>query len=291
MIKKVNVLLVVAFAAMLALKGMKALKSNNAARRQARKDVPSERQNVSQLAPYICYGYWSGYSVENPISNRNGVLLDTMRAIFPNATFRNTHGNVKEFAKILRENPNAVVVGFGEHPDLQGIPKAPTPLMHCPLVLMTLRTNPWHYKDPSSLDSLRIVATEALLDYKIIRDLYARHGNGTKFLRIVPSSVTKIELAEMVEKGECDAFVMAGRKNEQGGLKDSFTSMHLIRDFRKSDEIGRDGTFLFVSGVDADLSKRMIDAYETGIRRIDASGERRRIFEYYGMPYAPVNAQ
>ena len=291
MIKKINTLLVVAFAAMLALKGVKALKSNNAAKPQTREAVSSEKQNVSRLSPHICYGYWAGYSVENPISNRNGVLLDTMRAIFPNATFRNVHGDVKEFAKILREDPKAVVVGFGEHPDLQDIQRAPTPLMQCPLVLMTLRTNPWHYKGPSSLDSLRIVANEAFLDYKVIRDLRESHANDTNSLRLVSTSVPKVELAEMVERGECDAFVMAGRKNEHGELMDGFTSMHLIRDFRKSDEIGSDGTFLYVSALDADLAKRTIDEYEAGLRRIDANGERRRIFEYYGMSYEPVKVK
>ena len=291
MIKKVNFLLITVFAAMLALKGVKVFKSNKETKSQVIKTTSSERQNVSQLSPHICYGYWAGYSVENPISNRNGVLLDTMRAIFPNATFRNVHGNVKEFAKILREDPQAVVVGFGEHPDLQSIKRAPTALMQCPLVVMTLRTNPWHYKGPSSLDSLRIVANEAFLDYKVIRDLRERHANDTNFLRLVSASVSKVELAEMVEKGDCDAFVMAKSKDDNGLLMDGFASMHLVRNFRSSDEIGSDGTFLYVSGLDADLAKRTIDEYETGLRRIDANGERRRIFEYYGMPYAPVNAK
>jgi len=48
------------------------------------------------------------------------------------------------------ENPKAVVVGFGEHPDLKGVRRAQTPLMKCPLVLMTQRTNPWRYKGPES---------------------------------------------------------------------------------------------------------------------------------------------
>ena len=291
MIKKVNILLAVAFAAMLALKGMKALKSPKLAKPQAEEAASAERQGASRLAPCVCYGYWAGYSVENPISNRNGILLDTMRAIFPNATFRNVHGDVEEFAKILREDPNAVVVGFGEHPDLKGIQMAPTPLMQCPLVLMTLRTNPWRYKGPSSLDSLRVIANEAFLDYKVVRDLHERHGNDGKHLRLVPSSATKVELAEMVEKGEGDAFVMAGRKGNQVATMDGVTSIRLVRKFRESDVIGNDGTFLYVSGVDADLAKRMIEEYEAGLRRIDANGQRRRIFEYYGVVCDPLDSK
>ena len=283
MIKKINTLLVVAFVAMLALKGVKVLKDSRAAAAQSHKAATSERQDASQLAPCVCYGYWAGYSIENPISNRNGVLLDMMRAIFPNATFRNVHGNVDEFAKILREDPKAVVVGFGEHPSLKGMKMAPTPLMHCPLVLMTLRTNPWRYKGPKSLDGLRIVVNEAFLDYKVIRELRDRNGGDAKRLRFMPSSITKVELAELVEKGEADAFVMAGMKNDQGELMDGFTSIQLIREFRRSEVIGNDGTFLYVSNVDADLARRTIDEFEKGMKRIEASGERRRIFEYYGI--------
>ena len=81
MIKKVNILLLVVFVALLALKGVKMLKSNNAAKSRARGTASAERQNVSQIPLHICYGYWAGYSVENPISNRNGVLLDIMRLL------------------------------------------------------------------------------------------------------------------------------------------------------------------------------------------------------------------
>ena len=294
MIKKINILLVVAFAAMLALKGVKTLKSNSAAGRQATAADSDGKQAVSQLSPCVCYGYWAGYSVENPISNRNGVLLDIVRAIFPNAVFRNVHGAVKDFAKILRENPKAVVVGFGEHPDLKGVRRAQTPLMKCPLVLMTQRTNPWRYKGPESLDSLRIIANEAFLDYKVIRELRERFGGDEKHLRIVPSFCTKVELAEMVEKGEGDAFVMAGRKNaksEDDVSTDGFTSLHILKAFRQSDVIGNDGTFLYVSGLDDALAGRIIDEYEAGIKRIDANGERRRIFEYYGMEYEPIGGK
>ena len=212
MIKKINVALLIAFVAMLAVKGLKGLKDANASRSVAQ-DRVVERTEESQLAPRIYYGYWAGYTLENPISNRNGVLLDIVRAVFPKATFHHIHGDVKDFAKILREDPHAVVVGFGKHPALKDFQSAPTPLMTCPLVLMTLRTNPWHYDGVKSLDGLRILADEAFLDYKVIRDLHERKGQGSGWLRIVPSATTKVVMAEKVENGEADAFVMADLAN------------------------------------------------------------------------------
>lgn len=291
MIKKVNVALAVAFVVLLAFKGLKGLKDARENASAARQDAAPARQEVSQLAPCVYYGYWAGYTLENPISNRNGVLLDIVRAIFPNATFRHVHGNVEDFVTYLREDAHAVVVGFGEHPALNEFPAAATPLMYCPLVLMTLRTNPWRYKDVSSLDGLRIVAGEAYLDYKVMRDLRARAGKDSKRLRFFPSSITKVELAEIVEKGEADAFVMADLMNKEGATIDGLTSVRFLQRFRKSKPIANDGTLLYVSGKDADFAKRLAAEYEEGLRRIDRSGERRRIFEYYGIPYEPVKAE
>ena len=288
MIKKVNILLVVAFSLLLGLKGLKEIKDARAKRPQGSRAVASVQQEASSLAPCICYEYWAGYSVEDPISNRNGVLLDVMRAIFPKATFRHVHGDVKAFAEVLENDPNAVVVGFGDHPLLKNAVAAPTPLMGCPLVLMTLRTNPWRYKGESSLDSLRILANEAFLDYKLIRNLRDRHGKDSPSLRIVPSSVNKVMLADMVEKGEADAFVMSGIKNDVGMMMDSVTSVRLLYHFRKSVPIANEGTRFIVSRKDPERAKRMVDEYEKGLLRIEKSGERRRIFEYYGAAYEPL---
>ena len=289
MIKKINVALAIAFAVLLTVKGLKQLKDAATAQSAPRQNVAAAQQaDVSSLAPHIYYGYWAGYTLENPISNRNGILLDIVRAVFPKATFSHVHGNVEVFAKIMQEDPNAVVVGFGNHPDLKQFQSAPTPLMHCPLVLMTLRTNPWRYKGAASLDELRIVADEAFLDYKVIRDLRARVGKDSGRLRLVPSTVTKVGLAEIVEKGEADAFVMADLMNVEGATLDGLTSLRFLQRFRKSKVIANDGTMLYVSGKDADFEKRVIDAFEAGIRRIEKSGERRRIFEYYGVPYTSI---
>jgi hypothetical protein len=286
MIKKLNILLVVVLCAMFAMKGLKEIKKSREQQTQVKEEVAA-RQEVSSLAPCAYYAYWAGYTVENPISNRNGMLLDIVKAIFPNATFRRLYGDVTEFAQHLREDPNAVVVGFGEHPDLKNAKAAPTPLMYCPIVLLTLRTNPWRYKDMSSLEGVRILANEAFLDYKVLRDLLAKYGKDSPYLRIMPASVSKEKQAEMVANGEADAFVSTGVNNSEV-IMDGIASTRILQQFRKSDPIGNDGTFLYVSTKDASFATNVVAEYEAGLRRIDASGQLRRILEYYGMPYAPV---
>jgi len=291
MIKKINIALAIAFAAMFALKGLKSLKDASVKRENARQDGKAEMQEGSLLAPNVYYGYWAGYTLENPISNRNGILLDIVRAIFPKSKFHHVHGDMKDFVKALREDPNAVVVGFGNHPMLRDFPYAPTPIMTCPLVLMTLRTNPWHYDGIDSLNELKIIADEAFLDYKVIRDLHERAGQNSARLRIMPSTVSKVVMAEMVAKGEADAFVMADLANAKGAPNRGLASVRFIQHFRKSKPIANDGTFIYVSGNNPVFAKRLIDEYENGLRRIDGNGMRYRIFEYYNIPYAPLKEQ
>ena len=74
MIRKINMLLGMAFVAMLALKGVKVFKDSRAAAAQTHVAASAERPDASHLAPCVCYGYWAGYTVENPISNRNGTV-------------------------------------------------------------------------------------------------------------------------------------------------------------------------------------------------------------------------
>ena len=291
MIKKINIALVVAFMTLLAFKGLKNFKDAREKNSEARQNAVAARQDVSKLAPCVYYAYWAGYTLENPISNRNGILLDIVRAIFPNATYHRIKGDVDEFVKILRNDEHAVLVGFGDHPSLKEFPVAKTPLMHCPLVLMTLRTNPWRYRDASSLDGLRILADESFLDYKVIRDLHERRGKGS--LRLMPSTVSKVELAEIVQKGEADAFAMGDLKNAEGAGadRDGLTSVRILQDFRKSKPIANDGTLFRVSAKDAAFAKRLIEDYEAGMRRIEKNGMRRRIFEYYGIHYEAMKSE
>ena len=288
MIKKLNIALAVLFAAMFAVKGLKSVRRANADDAAAAPAAGGGAGEMSTLSPRVFYEYWSGYTLQNPISNRNGVLLDIIRAIFPNATFSRINGGIEDFANKLRSDGHAVLVGFGAHSALAEFRVAPTPLMNCPLALMTLRSNPWHYVDYSSLTNIRIVASEGFLDYSVLKRLREDTENGAAKLRTLPSHVTKVEMGEMVLRGEADAFVLSDLQNSDVATRDGLMSARFVHSFRKSSAITSEGTVLYVSGLDPDFASRVIDEYEAGLRRIDASGELRRIMEYYEIPYAPL---
>lgn len=287
MIKKLNIVLAVVFVLLFGLKGLKEIKvarERNAAAAPA--PVRVERPGAA-FAPNVYYEHWSYFAAEDPISNRNGILLDTIRAIFPKARFKMLPGGAEDFARKLREEPNAIVVGFGDHPAFAGCRAAATPMAWGKIILMTLRSNPWRYEGEESLDRVRIVTNPVYLDYAVLRERHEKLGDDSPLLRVAPPGTTQMEMAAMVEAGEADAFVAGGDSGNKGVAVDTM-SMRLLQRFRKSDEIGRGDALLYVSTLDPEFEKGVLDAYEKGMRRIEASGERRRIFEYYGMVAAPL---
>ncbi len=286
MIRKLNILLAVVFAVMFAIKSLKSLKDSRAVR-SAPPPAVAQADAASTLAPNVYYIYWAGYSQLNPITNRNGVLLDIVRAVFPNATLMRECETVDEVVERLRSDDRAVLVGLGAHDALKKFPVAPTPLMYTPLVLLTLRTNPWRYTDYSSLTNLKIIADCAYLDCAVLRHLQADTAKGGAFLRTFPSTVTKVQLAEMVLRGEADGFAMSYLPNSEGTMKDGMNAVRIIQNFRKSPPISSDGTLFYVSGKDPAFAEACIADFEKGIRRIAKAGELRRIYEYYGTPYSP----
>lgn len=287
MIKKINVVLAVAFVIVLGLKGLKEIK----VAKERRASTPEASVQVggaeSLLAPNVYYLHWTYFSAEDPLSNRNGVMLDTLRAIFPNAKYTMLRGGPEVFVKKLSEDPRAIVVGFGFHPLFKDCLAAETPLAYGKVILMTLRSNPWRYEGESSLDKVRIVMNSDSLDFKLLRERHERLGPDSPLLRVFPPSTSHMELAAMVESGKADAFVVEGEKGGDGIVADTM-SVRILQRFRKSDEICRGDALLYISKLDKGFAKDVLEAYETGIRRIEASGERRRIFEYYGLVPAPV---
>ena len=121
MIRKINITLAVAFVILFAFKGLKSLSSSRADARARDDGESSATGNASTLAPRIYYFNWTSFSVRNKLADRNGILLGSMQVIFPKAAFVHLRGGVQEFAKALRDDPAAVVVGYGRHPALDGV--------------------------------------------------------------------------------------------------------------------------------------------------------------------------
>ena len=283
MIKKVNVALAIAFAALFALKGLKMLVESRG--RESAAPAAAAVRETSTLAPHVYYFNWVRFSVENRIANRNGVLLDVVRAIFPDAEFRHLRGDVPAFAKIMQEDPRAVVVGYGRHPSLDGASEvSDVPLAYSKLALMTQRSNPWRYRGVESLAGLRIVSDDDFLDYPLVQRILSGQESGCASnpptVKVMYDKCSREILARMVESGEADAFFAT---HEGYGALPEQISTRIIQRFRMSDEIDRGDVLLHVSKIDPEFAAAVIAEYEKGMKRIGESGELRRIFEYYGM--------
>lgn len=278
MIKKVNIILGAVFACLLVLKfatGARDMLKESSSRRAA--------SNVASVRPvHVYYTYWAYYSVVDPISNRNGILLDIVRTIFPQAEFRRVYGDTEDFRAALEADPYGVAVGFGAHPNLESskvCEDAPTPMAEYTTVFMTQRSNPWMYEDEDSLSGVRVVSTEDFLDVPQVRALKERYGDNVK---VVPDGTTRAEMADMVESGEVAAFVATGIK-VHGKLTGALNSVKIMQDFRTAGAIGSAKLLLHVSKSNPEIASKTIEEYEEGMKRIKKNGELGRILDYYGM--------
>ena len=284
MIKKINIALVSVFAVILLVNALKGVLSGERdCVRKARVESPSAASDVPKVNVY--YVRWSKFAMKNRISRRNGVLLDIMRAIFPGSDSHHITGDAKKFVEKMSEDPSAVVIGFGAHPDLAECRRAPTPLVMAPLIVRTLRSNPWRYEGPESLDKLRLVVRSSLLDYAIGRERLQSLPAGSDRMLVVDGGMGIGEITDLIESGKVDGFLATG---EDRTSEIEMTAVQILQRFRTSKIIARDPVYLYVSNVNPAFADAVIDAYESGLRRIEASGERARIFAYYGMTPEPL---
>ena len=280
MIKKINIALASVFAVVLLVSAVRGMLSD---KKTETGEMHVESTPVAEKPPKVNVYYvgWTKFAKENRISNRNGVLLDLMRAIFPESKAHYLVGNAKKFADKMAEDPAAVVVGFGDHPELKSCRRAPTPLAMASLVVCTLRSNPWRFDGSESLDRLRLIVRSSLLDYAVLRERAERHSGDSDKMLIVDSSMSLGDITALIESGKADGFCVATGESLRGSR--DVMSAPILQRFRISEVVANDPVYLYVSSVNPAFADAVVDAYESGIRRIDASGERARIFVYYDM--------
>jgi hypothetical protein len=133
---------------------------------------------------------------------------------------------------------------------------------------------------------MRVAIPEDFLDYDDLRKMAREPRPGGPVAVVVPSSTSMVELARMVDDGEADGYVATGIRTATGWRVDGANARLSMR-FHASDEIARGDLLFRVSSLDPDYAAAAVEAYEEGLRRINASGERVRIFEYYEMDPTP----
>lgn len=276
MIKKLNIALLVFFAAMI---GMKALKNHLNERRSAPVKVAVKSQVEETVKPTIYYSLWARYAFPNEISNRNGIILDKMRAIFPKAKFVEIEDTYECALDAIDKDPAGVLVTFGCLEELcEKSLTAPTPIAQASLALYLPRSSSWVYAGPESLDELKIVSMPSYLDFKAVRDFAARHSDDGK-ITFIRDNPTIMKSFEYMMSDEYDA--MFGTYDIPAEIVQELSGAFLLGRVKKTEPIDTMDIVLHVSNKDEALANKIIDAYEKGMKRIKDSGELSRIEAYY----------
>ena len=286
MIRKVCVVLVVCLAAMVGLKVVLTIRCGRAAPRAARAQASQTSESrKSQLPVTVYYTAWSPYAMENPLTHRNGYILDLARAVFPKARFVRLFGAPDVVASALTNDAHGVSVMFGSFAEMARFPCASTPTFENCVVVLTPRTNDWAYAGADSLKKLRLGFQEDYLVSPEVRDYAAANPDRVRVYK--GDEKAYYNVAAEVLAGRLDGFVTSEREEIDKRLL-STTAGQAV-EFKTSKPIGKISLRFIVSDRDPAFAQRAIDAYEKGVREVVASGELRRIRDYYGIPFDKSN--
>ena len=278
MIKKLNICLFVIVLTILLLKiGSDAL----ANRGSGGSDAGSAAAPVlnAEFSPQIVYETMVPFAVENPLTRRDGYILDMLQAIFPNARRDARAINPENVHKILSEDPTAVCISYGDHPVLREFPHAQTPLAVEDIALYTSRDFEWNYAGPDSLAKLRIGMTVDYEDSSVLMRLREALQKTDRPMQIfTPSDKYYRDPLVAISDGVVDAVALS---DLDYSVRELGITSETIFSFNVTPAIDHVPLLLIVSNVDPEYAKRLIDAYEAGFKEIEASGRLRRIREYY----------
>lgn len=282
MIKKLNIVLLAAVLALVLAKfavGLKTAASSAAVAAPARQAVAADADEA--IAPTVFFETWVPYAVENPTTERNGYLLDVIRAVFPRARFVRTSLSVERTRELLSADADAVCAIYGDHPALADLPRAPTPLMEVEMVVYTRRSLAWTYRGEKSLAALRLGVAEDYLDSPGVRGYVERMAGTTNAVQVFKegSAFARNDFLA-IDRGAVDGVVRTPVGSAAANL--GLTAELLVR-YSVSPAIDRASVFLTVSSADPARAKRIVEAFERGMKRVEASGELRRIRAYYGL--------
>lgn len=280
MIKKINTILFVAIGAIVLLKVViDAMEGLAGAEQEKATHLRSTRN--ADFAPTIFYVYSETLAEENPLTKRNGPVLDIARAIFPKARFVQIADSYEQIAELLRKNPHTAGFCYSGDERFADFAVAPTPLFHDELVIYSKRDKKWNYNGPESLDQIRLCVSEEFLLSPMLKQHAERNREHPERVHISRLGDNSMKNAfEDYGEGRLDAYV------------DSYVGMVPYRQGFKADDIistvtsdviDRLPVAFVVSNADPEYAKRLVDAYEREFAELKASGELRRLFQYYGI--------
>ena len=276
MVKKINIALLCVFAILFALKTLRDLSSGKGRTAGPDPEPRAETPGSDLEVQFYCEHEPPFVSVD-VITRRDGLFLDQIRAIFPKVrlVFCDETNRVDWSIRALRSNPHAIAFATREDPRFADFGKTESALGWVEYRFITYRTNPWRYTGPESLAGKKFLLDVATCKNGDILRL-DKEGVVETLDLIGPTCDYERLLGEDRYEGIlCPYARMEHFRMEESGTVDS-------ENFRCSPRFTACEIRLAVSSLDPEFAKRFLAEFESGFKRISESGERRRIFEYYG---------
>jgi len=289
MIKKLNIALVVVVLALFGLKGLKdVMDAKKAAKSGEALAALSVDDRNAAFTPHIYSAQWHPFVNPDELSNRNGYVVDVLRAIFPKLKVTIMRGGISNCVHVLATDAHALVVNYGDHPAFADFPKAPTQVSWMCYGLFFKRDLKWRYEGPESLDALRIACSDTYFDSPVLRAFQSKWKDTPGKLTVVRGKNFNSADFSGIERGEFDAFAgMLKGNNAERARGDAY----LYTRYSKSGPIDVIPLYVRCSNLDMAYTKAFIAAYEAGMKEIEADGRLRRIREYYGFKDRPEDVQ
>jgi len=279
MIKKINIALGVVFVVLFGCKfALDTLKAAKAARAHSA-NVASAVQvadGVSTLAPHVYYYYRNPFFSPNRITNRNGIIMDVIRAVFPRAEFRPLMSQklLEDAEKILETDPQAVIAEIGWHDAQNKFQRSAIPLTFVALSLYLRRDVEWTYQGVKSLDKLRIGWTAESNGSRVLAD-FAEKWRDTpgKAVYTETCQYPQVAYSKMLADNKLDAFAFFHACSDT--LQDTTIT------YRRSQPIDFKPIYLRMSKLDPDYTRQLQADCSAGLKRLMDSGEWERTLTYY----------
>lgn len=286
MIKVVNIVILVFLMVMLVVGAIDKMRSSASASAPAGSPVPvAQEEPRSELAPDLCVLHSPPYMFVDEISGRRGLFLEQLLSIFPKARLQTRESAVSDEWAIeqLKTNPRAAFITLcvqDSDSTTNFMRRARLPMGEIPVVLLTLREQrAVEPEDLAAHPELKIGVFEEARDAAFART-FLRAGRG----KVYSGDFDLVEKA--LREGEVAAFSLLYRRMNEN---DAYAHSYGMEKLRVSKPLAVEKFGLVVSALDPAFADALIRDYEAGLRRLERSGERRRIHEYYGLPIVPLD--
>lgn len=276
MIKKINIFLLVVFAAMFALKF--AREAVNSSAKAPVASAPADPSDQGLDVTVYC-DLVPPYTAPDVVARHHGLFVDLLGRVFPQlkVSYPTEESRTNWWHRALTTDPRAVVFASPDDALFADFPKTRSPLGSMELHLLTPRKSGRRYRPGDSFGGWRLA-----LDVVGGADAFVNRLVGEGVLTRLDVMPSTSSFLDFLRANAYDGLLVPMFITDAFRFEDF--NAGLSEDFRCSGAVARVACHLAVSKLDPDFVERFLREFEEGLKRIEANGERRRILEYYGLP-------